>query len=70
MESAEKAKKQGVPPTAFVTLLAGVGIAAFATYMVRRARHESSLGIDGLLRACDHAAEALDERLSSLKLAS
>jgi hypothetical protein len=69
MNPTDTAKKKGVTTTAFVTVLAGVGIAAFATFLVQRARHES-LSVDGLLKACDHAAEALDERISHLRLAS
>ncbi len=69
MNPTDGAKKQGVSTTALVTVLAGVGIAAFATFLVRRARHHS-LNVDGLLKACDHAAEALDERISTLRLAS
>ncbi len=69
MYPTDEAKKTGLSTTALVTVLAGVGIAAFATFLVRRARHQS-LNVDGLLKACDHAAEALDERLSHLRLAS
>ena len=69
MNPTDRANRQGVSTTALVTVLAGVGIAAFATFLVRRAKHQP-LNVDGLLRACDHAAEALDERLSTLRLAS
>jgi hypothetical protein len=69
MNPTEEAKKTGLSPTALVTVLAGVGIAAFAAFMVRRARTHS-ISIDGLISACDHAAEALDERISHLRLAS
>ena len=69
MYPTDEARKTGLSTTALVTVLAGVGIAAFATFLVKRAR-EKSLNVDGLLRACDHAAEALDERLSHLRLAS
>lgn len=69
MYPTDEAKKTGLSATALVTVLAGVGIAAFATYLVKRARTQS-LNVDGLLKACDHAAEALDERLSHLRLAS
>lgn len=69
MDPTDRAKNTGLPRTALVTVLAGVGIAAFATFLVRRAHHKSSLSIDGLLKACDHAAEALDERLSTLRIA-
>ncbi len=69
METTNEAKKTGLSATALVTVLAGVGIAAVATVLVKRA-HQQSLSVDGLLKACDHAAEALDERLSHLRLAS
>ena len=69
MNPMDGARKTGLSTTALVTVLAGVGIAAFATFLVSRSRHQS-LSVDGLLRACDHAAEALDERISHLRLAS
>jgi len=69
MNPTEVARKTTVSTTALVTVLAGVGIAAFATFLVRRTKSES-LSVDGLLRACDHAAQALDERLTHLRLAS
>ena len=69
MNPQEGARKTGLSTTALVTVLAGVGIAAFATFMVRRAR-DHSFNVDGLLKACDHAAEALDERISHMRLAS
>lgn len=70
MNPTDRAKNTGLPTTALVTVLAGVGIAAFATFIVRRARQQSSMNIDGLLKACDHAAQALDERLTTLRIAS
>ncbi|HJP82762.1 MAG TPA: LPXTG cell wall anchor domain-containing protein [Fimbriimonadaceae bacterium] len=69
MNPTERATKTGLSTTALVTVLAGVGIAAFATFLVRRIRQDS-LSVDGLLRACDHAAEALDERILHLQMAS
>jgi LPXTG-motif cell wall-anchored protein len=69
MNPQEGARKTGLSTTALVTVLAGVGIAAFATFMVRRSRNHS-FSVDGLLKACDHAAEALDERISHMRLAS
>ena len=69
MNPTEGAKKTALSTTALVTVLAGVGIAAFATFLVRRA-NQNSLSVDGLLNACDHAAEALDERILNLQLAS
>ena len=64
MNPTEGAKKTGLSTTALVTVLAGVGIAAFAAFVVRRAKSHS-LSVDGLLSACDHAAEALDERVGA-----
>ncbi len=69
MNPTDGAKKTAVSTTALVTVLAGVGIAAFATFLVRRTRNRS-LSVDGLLQACDHAAEALDERITHMRLAS
>ncbi len=69
MNPAERAKQTALSTTALVTVLAGVGMAAFATFLIHRSR-ENSLSVDGLLRACDHAAEALDERIHHLQLAS
>ena len=69
MNPTDETTKSRVSTTALVTVLAGVGIAAFATFLVRRAK-AGSFSVDNLLRACDHAAEALDERISVLQLAS
>jgi hypothetical protein len=69
MNPTEGARKSSLSTTALVTVLAGVGIAAFATFLVQRTRQEA-LSVDGLLKACDHAAQALDERINHLRLAS
>ena len=69
MNPTDEAKRTGLPTTALVTVLAGVGIAAFATFLVQKSRQEA-LSVDGLLRACDHAAQALDERINHFRLAS